>query len=120
MAKITFIWGATQRTVITDAGDRPTLLTVALAHGVPIPFNCTFGACGACLVRTRGTRGPGRGPRDPGEDEAWLLDAMGKGAPADAGLTGSPGPTERHRLACQCVLLGDEDIDVVFETSVGS
>jgi ferredoxin len=37
-------------TVYAIAGDRGTILAVAKAHKIPIPFDCQDGECGSCLV----------------------------------------------------------------------
>ena len=125
MATITFTSAHSSKTIVVDVSESPppTLLAIARAHGVPVPFNCTFGGCGACLVRIkeRRTHGPARGePVGPGEDEAWLIDAMGKLSPEDTGFVETDGMIERYRLACQCVITGDEDIEVAYDASIGS
>jgi len=37
-------------TVYAIAGDRGTILAVARAHKIPIPFDCQDGECGSCVV----------------------------------------------------------------------
>ncbi len=120
MATITFTSPHSTQTVVVAAPDpeAPTLLAIARDHGVPIPFNCTFGGCGACLVRVTEKTGD-RTPSRLGEDEEWLLDAMGKLRPEDTGFAESGGRIERYRLACQYVILGDEDIVVAYDDSLG-
>lgn len=121
MAKITFTSAHATKTVVVDGSGSPTLLAVARANGVPLPFNCTFGGCGACLVRVKGkAAAAGTEAAGPGEDEAWLLDAMGKLLPEDTGFVETDGMIESYRLACQCLVSGDEEIEVAYEVSVGS
>lgn len=123
MAKITFTSAQSTKTVHIDAkaSPAPTLLAIAQAHGVPVPFNCTFGGCGACLVRIKAKTGAGGGePACLGEEEAWLLDVMGKLSPEDTGFVETDGMIESYRLACQCVIAGDEEMEVAYEVSVGS
>jgi ferredoxin len=40
-------------TLYAVAGDRGTLLALAKAHKIPIPFDCGDGACGSCLVEVQ-------------------------------------------------------------------
>ena len=37
-------------TVYAIAGDRKTILAVAEAYKIPIPFDCKDGNCGSCLI----------------------------------------------------------------------
>jgi ferredoxin len=46
-------------TVYAVAGDRGTILSVAKAHKIPIPFDCQDGECGSCLVEGRPSTRPG-------------------------------------------------------------
>ena len=38
-------------TVYAVAGDRGTILAIAKAHKISIPFDCQDGECGSCLVK---------------------------------------------------------------------
>ena len=123
MATIVFTSAQSTKTVVVAASDAeaPTLLAIALAHGVPVRFNCESGGCAACLVRVKEARGPsGREPAGLGEDEEFLLDAMGKLAPEDTGFVETDGVIERYRLACRYAILGDEDLVVAYDDSIGS
>lgn len=114
MSTIRFVAPGFSHTVQLEAGAvrNRTLLAIAQQHGIPILFNCEAGGCGACVVHVE--------PASPGgcrvpltEDEAFLLEAMGK---LDEGLeaddASAPGP--RFRLACQYLLSGEDDIVVDF------
>lgn len=85
-----------------------SLLAIALEHGVPIPFTCDGGACGACLVEVKPIGAPVPVAALT-EAEAFLLDAMGKGPSA---TNGAAAPSS-WRLACQYVVR-DESVAVYF------
>lgn len=55
MANITFSSPRMSRdvTVYAVAGDRGTVLAVAKAHHVPIPFDCQDGECGPCPIEVQ-------------------------------------------------------------------
>ena len=55
MANITFTSPSLSRdvTVYAVAGDRGTILAVAKANKIPIPFDCQDGECGSCLVEVK-------------------------------------------------------------------
>ena len=55
MSNVTFSSPVMARdlTVYAVAGDRGTILAVAKAHKVPIPFDCQDGECGSCLVEVK-------------------------------------------------------------------
>ena len=40
-------------TIYAVAGHRGTILAVAKAHSIPIPFDCQDGECGSCLVEVK-------------------------------------------------------------------
>ncbi|MFD4576539.1 2Fe-2S iron-sulfur cluster-binding protein [Streptomyces sp. NPDC058417] len=46
--------GKTVGTAVVEPGQ--TLLDAGLAAGLPMPYSCTVGACGECVVRLRGGR----------------------------------------------------------------
>ena len=101
-------------TVYAVAGHRGTILSVAKAHKIPIPFDCGDGECGSCLVEVR----PLSDKRPYGvamtEKEKEILRQLGKITPAeilDAEVNDIP---PRHRMACQC-FVRNEDIMVYFE-----
>src|SRR5271165_4367142 len=53
MSNVTFSSPVMARdiTVYAVAGDRGTLLALAKAHRIPIPFDCQDGECSSCLVK---------------------------------------------------------------------
>lgn len=106
--------------VTPPAGEAQTLLAIGIDAGVPILFNCESGGCGACLVRVT-TYGVGAAEEvvSLGEDEEFLLDAMGKLTTEDTGIVDRPGSVERYRLACQYVVGDDDEILVVYEDRLG-
>ena len=116
MANVTFSSPAMPRdvTVYAVAGDRGTLLGLAKAHGVPIPFDCQDGECGSCLVEVRHLAHGVRSGIALTEKEKELLRQLGKISRQeimDAEVNDMP---PRHRLACQC-FVRHEDIFVSFE-----
>jgi rubrerythrin/ferredoxin len=116
MANVTFSSELMPRdiTVYAVAGDRGTLLALAKAHRIPIPFDCQDGECGSCLVEVRHM---GTGPRHGialTEKEKELLKQLGKISKEqlmDAEVNDMPPP---FRLACQC-FVRNEDTFVSFE-----
>ena len=101
-------------TVYAVAGDRGTILALAKAHKVPIPFDCQDGECGSCLVEVvhlSPLRKYGIGLT---EKEKEALRQIGKITPQEIHDTEVNDMPPRHRLACQC-FIRDEDILVRFE-----
>ncbi len=119
MANVTFSSPLMPRdvTVYAVAGERGTLLALAKANQIPIPFDCQDGECGSCLVEVIHH---GSGPRygvSLTEKEKEALRQLGKITKQeimDAEVNDMP---PRHRLACQC-FVRDEDIEVRFEGDV--
>ena len=121
VATIRFSSSSMDRLVSVDVppGASPTLLAVARAHGVPIPFNCRSGACGACLVRVD-TLAAGSRPAAPLTDgERLALAASGRLTAQDIAAAERRGVSPALRLACQ-YRLGDEEIAVSFESELGA
>lgn len=115
MANITFISPKMKKeaTVYAVAGDRGTLLSVAQAHKIPIPFDCRDGECGSCLVEVEIVdktkfRGINMAPK-----EMEMLKQLGKITPEEQDLQEVRNIPPRHRLACQ-FFVRDEDIIVSF------
>jgi len=101
-------------TVYAVAGDRGTVLAVAKAHKIPIPFDCQDGECGSCLVEVKHLSVDKKCGISLTEKEKELLRQLGKITKQeirDAEVNDMP---PRHRLACQC-FVRDEDIVVSFE-----
>lgn len=116
MANITFSSPVMPRdvTVYAVAGDRGTILAVAKAHKIPIPFDCQDGECGSCLVEVEHL--------NPGaiygvamtEKEKEMLRQLGKISKAELENAEVNDMPPRYRLACQC-FVRNEDILVKFE-----
>ncbi len=116
MANVTFTSPSLPRdvTVYAVAGDRGTLLGLAKAHAIPIPFDCQDGECGSCLVEVQHVDRRVRSAVAMTEKEKEMLRQLGKITRQeimDAEVNDMP---PRHRLACQ-VFVRDEDILVSFE-----
>jgi ferredoxin len=121
MATIRFSSSHMERRVTVDveAADRPTLLSLAREHGVPIPFNCQSGDCGSCMVRVE-TISVGSGPASPLTDgERLVLTAARRLTADDIAEAERCGMSPEVRLACQ-YRLGDEEIAVMFESELGA
>lgn len=119
MANVTFSSPLMPRdvTVYAVAGERGTLLALAKAHHIPIPFDCQDGECGSCLVQVKHYRAGVRYGVALTEKEKEVLKQLGKITKQeimDAEVNDMP---PRHRLACQC-FVRDEDIAVEFEGDV--
>jgi rubrerythrin/ferredoxin len=101
-------------TVYAVAGDRGTILAVAKAHKIPIPFDCQDGECGSCLVQVTHFNPAARSAIALTEKEKEVLRQLGKITKAevqDAEVNDMP---PHYRLACQC-FVRNEDILVTFE-----
>src|SRR5271166_5190708 len=116
MSNVTFSSPVMARdiTVYAVAGDRGTILAVAKAHKIPIPFDCQDGECGSCLVEVKHLASDNRKYGIAlTEKEKELLRQLGKITPQeiyDAEVNDMP---PRYRLACQC-FVRNEDILVSF------
>ncbi len=116
MANVTFSSPvmAKDLTVYAVAGHRGTILAVAHAHKIPIPFDCQDGECGSCLVKVQHLAPDVRYGIALTEKEKEVLRQLGKITKEeirDAEVNDMP---PRYRLACQC-FVRDEDIIVSFE-----
>jgi len=116
VANVTFSSPSMSRdlTVYAVAGDRGTILAVAKAHKIPLPFDCQDGECGSCLVEIRHLDPSVRYGIALTEKEKELLRQLGKITKQeifDAEVNDMP---PRHRLACQC-FVRNEDIMVIFK-----
>ncbi len=116
MANVTFSSPAMARdvTVYAVAGDRGTILAIAKANKIPIPFDCQDGECGSCLIEVKHLDPHARYAIALTEKEKEMLKQLGKITKkeiVDAEVNDMP---PRHRLACQC-FVRNEDIVVSFE-----
>ena len=116
MANVTFSSPVLARdiTVYAIAGDRGTILAVAKAHKIPIPFDCQDGECGSCLVEVKHLGPGGRHGISLTEKEKELLRQLGKITKAEIENAEVNDMAPRYRLACQC-FVRNEDIMVTFE-----
>ncbi len=116
MANITFESPVMAKdvTVYAVAGHRGTILSIAKAHNIPIPFDCGDGDCGSCVVEVKHLNPSVRYGIGLTEKEKELLKQLGKITKEEIEKTEVNDMPPRHRLACQC-FVRDEDIRVVFE-----
>ncbi len=116
MANVTFSSPvmAKDLTVYAVAGHRGTILAVARAHKIPIPFDCQDGECGSCLVKVEHLNPNVRYGIALTEKEKELLRQLGKITRDEIREAEVNDMPPRYRLACQC-FVRDEDILVSFE-----
>jgi ferredoxin/rubrerythrin len=117
MSNVTFSSPVMARdvTVYAIAGDRGTILAVAKAHKIPIPFDCQDGECGSCIVEVKhlapGNRKHGIALTEKEKEMLRQLGRITKQEIVEAEVNDMP---PRYRLACQC-FVRNEDIIVAFE-----
>ncbi len=116
MANVTFSSPVMPRdaTVYAVAGDRGTILAIAKANKIPIPFDCQDGECGSCLVEVKHLDPHVKYAISLTEKEKEMLKQLGKITKAEIVNAEVNDMPPRHRLACQC-FVRHEDIMVVFE-----
>ncbi|MGA2895051.1 MAG: 2Fe-2S iron-sulfur cluster-binding protein [Xanthobacteraceae bacterium] len=116
MSNVTFSSRAMARdvTVYAVAGDRGTILAVAKAHKIPIPFDCQDGECGSCLIEVKHlATGNRKNAIALTEKEKELLRQLGKITLEEIYEAEVNDMPPRYRLACQC-FVRHEDIIVAF------
>lgn len=101
-------------TVYAVAGDRGTILSVAKANNIPIPFDCQDGECGSCLCEVKHLEPKAKYGIALTEKEKEMLRQLGKITKAEIENAEVNDMPPRYRLACQC-FVRNEDIMVVFE-----
>lgn len=116
MANVTFSSPvlAQDVTVYAVAGDRGTVLALAKAHKIPIPFDCQDGECGSCLIQVTHLSPHTKYGIALTEKEKEALRQLGKITPEEIRNAEINDMPPRHRLACQC-FVRNEDIMVTFE-----
>ncbi len=116
MANVTFSSPVMAKdvTVYAVAGHRGTILSVARAHKIPIPFDCTDGECGSCVVEVKHLNPQVRYGIGLAEKEKEMLKQLGKITKEEIENTEVNDMPPRYRLACQC-FIRDEDIRVIFD-----
>lgn len=115
MANVTFSSPRMGRdlTVYAVAGDRGTVLALAKAHKVPIPFDCEDGNCGSCLIEVE-VLSPGKTHAIAlTEKEKEMLRQLGKISRSEIEAAEIRDMPPRFRLACQTIVR-DEDFIVRF------
>jgi rubrerythrin/ferredoxin len=116
MANITFRSPVMAKdvTVYAVAGARGSILSLAKAYKIPIPFDCGDGECGSCLIEvTRLGEGAKMGMTMQ-EKEKEMLRQLGKVTPAEIENAETNDIPPRFRLACQFIVR-EEDILVCFD-----
>ncbi len=115
MANVTFSSPSLARdiTVYAIAGDRGTILGVAKAHRIPIPFDCQDGECGSCLIEVSHLDPGARHAIALTDKEKEMLRQLGKITAAEIENAEVNDMPPRYRLACQC-FVRHEDILVKF------
>ena len=115
MANVTFSSPSLSRdvTVYAVAGDRGTLLSLAKANKIPIPFDCQDGECGSCLVEVTflSKNVHAISLTDKEKEMLKQLGKISKAEIANAEINDMP---PHARLACQYIIR-DEDILVKFD-----
>ena len=116
MANLTFSSPvmANDVTVYAIAGHRGTILSIAKAHKIPIPFDCGDGDCGSCVIEVEHLNPPIRYGVAMTEKEKELLRQLGKITPEEIENAEVNDMPPRYRMACQC-FVRDEDIRVRFD-----
>jgi rubrerythrin/ferredoxin len=116
MANVTFSSPVMPKdiTVYAVAGHRGTLLAIAKAHKIPIPFDCQDGECGSCQVTVTPMSHSKRMGIALTEKEKELLRQLGKITKQEIMEAEVNDMPPRVRLACQ-YFVRDEDILVTFE-----
>ncbi|EWY39547.1 ferredoxin [Skermanella stibiiresistens SB22] len=115
MANVTFRSPSMAKdiTLYAVAGDRGTLLALAKAHKIPIPFDCGDGNCGSCVVEVEHLTKNAPYGIALTEKEKEMLRQLGKITAAEIENAETNDMPPRHRLACQC-FVRNEDIAVIF------
>lgn len=119
MANVTFSSPLLHKdmTVYAVAGDRKTILAVAEANKVPIPFECKDGECGSCLIEVTPLNAKSMAAMLT-EKEKALLKSLGKISADEIKTAETSDKMPKNRLACQYIVR-DEDILVKFTGSPG-
>lgn len=92
------------------AGDTSTILTVAKANGVKIPFECEEGECGSCLIRVEYPEGKPRMAIALTEREKTKLKELEKITEEQIREAEVNDVAPPYRLACQFIAREEEVI----------
>jgi ferredoxin len=104
-------------TVYAVAGDRGTILALAEAHKIPIPFECRDGEGGSCLVEVTLLSGSTMGAQLTDKEKS-LLKSLGKITAEEIRKAEVDDVAPRYRLACQTIVR-DQDVLVKFTGQPG-
>jgi len=120
MANVTFSGPTLPKdvTVYAVAGDTTSLLALAKANNVLIPFQCEDGNCGACLIKVTYLSDKTPMAQSLTEKEKTTLSVNGKLSKADLEQAVVNDLPPKYRLACQYVVR-HEDILVEFTGEPG-
>ncbi|NYZ16196.1 2Fe-2S iron-sulfur cluster binding domain-containing protein [Azospirillum sp. RWY-5-1] len=115
MANVTFRSPSIAKdiTLYAVAGDRGTILSLAKAHRIPIPFDCGDGNCGSCVIEVQTLTNKAPYGIALTEKEKEMLRQLGKITPQEVENAETNDTPPRFRLACQC-FVRDEDILITF------
>lgn len=100
------------------AGKRDTLLGVAKAHDIKIPFECEDGECGSCLVKITHLDGERIKGVMLTDKEKSVLKSIGKLSKHEEERAAVKDLPPSYRLACQTIVT-DEDLLVEFSGAPG-
>ncbi|PWC36361.1 2Fe-2S iron-sulfur cluster-binding protein [Azospirillum sp. TSO35-2] len=106
------------KTVYAVAGDTGTLLALAKANNIPIPFQCQDGECGSCVVKVTHLDAKTPMAIDLTEKEKVTLSINGKLTKELVEAAENAHRPPPHRLACQFIVR-DENIRVEFSGEPG-
>jgi ferredoxin len=113
MANVTFSSPSLSKDVtLPTVGDPATLLALAKANKIPIPFDCQDGECASCLVEVE-VLSPSTQPFNLTAKEKEILKQLGKTTKTDVKDAEAHNKAPHFRLACQYVI-HDEKILVKF------
>lgn len=105
-------------TVYAVAGNTATILAIAKAHNIPIPFECGDGDCASCLIEVVSLEDkPQMGMALTEKEKARLkeLQKLSRAELENAEVNDMP---PRFRLACQFIAR-NEDVLVSFSGTPG-
>lgn len=100
------------------AGKRDTLLGVAQANSIKIPFECKDGECGSCLVKVTHLDGERIKGMMLTDKEKNVLKSVGKLPKSEQERAEVKDLPPTYRLACQTIVT-DEDLLVEFTGEPG-
>lgn len=120
MANVTFSGPTLAKniTVYAVAGDNGTLLAVAKANNIEIPFQCQDGECGSCLIKVTHLGANAPKAIHLTDKEKLTLSVNGKLTKELLAKTEVEDMPPPYRLACQYIVR-DEDILVEFSGEAG-